>query len=728
MKSTWSRIARGGFAAAIVASLAVLACTCRHGVETDLYALLDQARRSVLRALADNLGGQLRILLEGPDFASIDVPAAEFKAFVGPHAQETSGSIRETLMAIAPHSAGLITEETRKQLQAGEFDAVAKSSATALVSGFLTPLVSVKQDPYLLATDYLTHLQARDDHGWTIRDGDPVCEMYGRCYRLLVFDGFTTSDSAFVCEVVNKIREFNAAGSTVSAYASGAPFHASIAMENSKREINVLSAVSLVVVFVLGWGLFRSVRFVVPLGVTIVSAFLAATASVFAVFDKPHMLTFVFGTSLIGLGVDYVYHAYAAEDVRSVRRPLTYALITTIACFAPLSFSSVAVLRQMALFTSVGLVTAWACVLVWRPGGSGVSPLRRPGSGSPGGIGVSPLLRAVLPLSLLLLSVGAFRIRLSSDPSNFYRPDPLLAAGEKKFYELNQAAASRFMVVEGATMQEALEREETAGAKGLSSIIPSLKRQRENRALVAALREKTGSAYTAMTGVPVARDGVVRGGDEGLLDPETITDPLLVKMMHPMCVRTADRVLLVSPYGGRSGETPLPPWVAIVEPKRVVMEMFDAYAKEAYRLLGISFAVLVVLLAMLFRRRFLACVWPVAAASAATLGVLGWCGVQLTFFHALCFFVFTGLGLDYAIFHLGNPSPRTRQIVLVSFLTSCAAFGMLAFTDFAVTRAMGVTLAVGLLFAYLFASAGGACKPAPGAETPVGGENVRGPA
>ena len=91
-------------------------------------------------------------------------------------------------------------------------------------------------------------------------------------------------------------------------------------MERSKREINVLSAVSLVVVFALGVWLFRSARFVVPLVATLASAFLVATAAVFAI-GRPHVLTFVFGTSLIGLGVDYVYHAYAAEDGRTLKRP-----------------------------------------------------------------------------------------------------------------------------------------------------------------------------------------------------------------------------------------------------------------------------------------------------------------------------------------------------------------------------------------------------------------------
>ena len=730
LKSIWSRVARGAFAVGLAGAAISLACTCRQGVETDLYALLDPTRQSVLRALADNVGGQLRILLEGPDFASLEAPAADFRTHIATHVrkegerlrepQRETGALRKTLAALAPRSGGLLTDETRALLQTGRFDEVARASATTLSSGFLAPLVSVKQDPYLLATDCLTHLKTRDDRGWSIHDGDPVCEKDGRCYRLLVFDGFTTSDNQFICGVLARVREFNAAaqkrgppagGSGVSplcparAYVSGAPFHTALAMERSKREINVLSAVSLVVVFALGIWLFRSARFVVPLVATLASAFLVATAAVFAI-GKPHVLTFVFGTSLIGLGVDYVYHAYAAEDGRTLKRPLSYALLTTLACFAPLAFSSVSVLRQMALFTGAGLVTAWAAVMVWKiardkrdhrvAARSASGPYQSSGlcQGGGGRSAFVVAVRWVLPLAILLVAgAGVFRVQLSSDPANFYNPDPMLAAGEKKFFELNQAAAARFAVVEGATVQEALEREEALGVKGLSAIIPSLKRQRENQSLVAALCEKTGASYTALTGVPVARGADTRR----LLDPEEIDDPLLAKLVRSMCVKANGRVLLVSPCDGAASTD-----VRVIEPKRELMELFGAYAREAYRLLGIAFVLLLALLAALFRRRFFACAAPVAAAMLATLGVLGWCGVPLTFFHALCFFVCTGLGLDYAIFHLGSPPPRTRRVVFVSFLTSAAAFGMLAFTSFAVTRAMGATLALGLLFAYLF--------------------------
>ena len=711
MRLNWSRIARGAFVVVIAAAALSLAYMCRRGVELDLYALLDPSRQNTLRALADHLGGQIRILLEGPDLASLDAPAAEFKAYMGTRARTEQVSITNTLVTLASHSGGLLTDETRALLEAGTFDEVATNSATALTTGFLAPLVSVKQDPYLLATDYLMqlqhHVESRVARGWSSRDGDLVCERDGRCYRLLVFDGFKTSDSAFICDLLERVR---AGGSGVSplhsvkTYVSGAPFHTALSMERSKRDITVLSVISLVFVFALGVWLFRSGRFVVPLLATLASAFLVAAAAVFAVFGKPHAFTFVFGTSLIGLGVDYVYHACAAEDKRAVRRPLFYALLTTLACFAPLAVSSVAVLRQMALFTCAGLVTAWATVRVWQLGippflGSGVSPLQ---TDSPGGSGVPPLQRGLLLVLLLAVGAGAFRVHLSSDPALFYRPDPLLAAGERKIFELNQATAARLVVVEGATLQEALEREEAAGVKGLSAIIPSLKRQRENQALIAALREKTGSSYMELTGMPVGHGADARG----LLDPEEISDPLLEKLMRMMCIKAGGRVMIVSPGELKRRDAASPRGedvgVTVVDLKREVAEMFDAYAWEAYRLLGISFVLLAALLAALFRRRFLACAGPVLAAAIATLGLLGWCGVPLTFFHALCFFVCTGLGLDYAIFHLGVPPPRTRRVVFVSFLTSAVAFGMLAFTSFAVTRAMGVTLALGLFFAYLF--------------------------
>lgn len=694
------KLLRLAFCALLALAGAALAWRVQNGVETGLYALLDPGRRSVMSALADNLNGQIRVLVEGPSWEAVKGPVDDFRALLhklgkADDAKEpkAGASLRDTIAYLAPRTGGLLTDETRARLLAGRYGEVATNAASLLFSGFTPPLFSVKKDPFLLATDYVTHLERRDDRGWTLRDGDPAIERDGKCCLMLVGEtGGDLSAGERVKEIFERARAFDAKGGPVRVFCSGAPFHACLAVESSKREINVLSGISLAIVFALGWLLFRSVRFVPPVLFALGSGFLVATVALFLGFERPHLISFVFGTSLIGLGVDYTYHVLAAGGARRILRSLTFSLLTTLACFAPLFFSAVDVLRQMALFTTTGLVTIFAAVTLFfcNSRATEISTRRC--------VSASKKAGWVCVVLALVFVCGVFRLRFGNDISRFYKADPYLAAGEARLYDLGRAASTHYLIVAGDSVQDALEREEAAGVKGLSAIIPSLKRQRENAALVAALHEKAGRIYTALTGLPVSAP--VRN-DDSFLDPEQVTDPLLLHLIRPMLVRSGKRVLLVSPEPNGK-ETSTRPGVEAFDVKQALIDLFDAYAAETYRLLGVSFCVLVVLLAALFRRNFFRYLLPTAAAIAVSLGVLGWCGVQLNFFHALCFFVFVGLGLDYTIFHLGQHDDRTRRAVLFSFLTSFTGFGMLAFTSFSVTASMGFTLALGLFFAYVF--------------------------
>ena len=451
---------------------------------------------------------------------------------------------------------------------------------------------------------------------------------------------------------------------------------------------------SLALVLLFGWLLFRSFRFVPSLVATLGVAFLVAAAVLFAAFPRPHVLTFVFGTSLIGLAVDYAYHVRAAGDARSVLRPLALSLLTTEACFAPLFFSVVPVLRQMALFTGAGLLAAFAWAVLWGEGEKR-HECRFTGQASRKTEGRNFRESMVSPFKMLLVVVaacGLYRVRVSSDPASFYKPDSYLAESEKRLASCNPERSGRFAFVRGRNVQEALEREEAAGIPGLSALIPSLARQRENVALVAKLHAAEGKAYMAKTGLHVAppKEGA-------LLDPDNIRDPYLAQMVRSMVVKGG----IVSPYPeGFSSDDPN---VVILEPKRAVEDMFATFSSATMKLLGWSLAVLAALLVGIFRRRSFGYVASLAATFAATAGMLGWLGVPVTFFTLLCFFAVAGLGLDYAIFTRSSAAPRVRQVVFFAFLTSFAGLGMLSFTDFAVTRAMGLTFACGLFFAWLCA-------------------------
>ena len=671
----------------LVLAVGVLATRARTGVETDLYGLAGSRAGGVLGEVARGLAGQGRVLLEGEDFDALKAAAAKV---VGELGKPARNDLRKTLRFLDDRKAGLLAPETRELLLAGRFRDVADGAMARLFCP-VPPLFSVKGDPFLLATEYATTLQTGLAGDWTLRDGYPVCERNGKTFLLLTPDVADRSPASLVGLARRCAGDPSFPVPGVKAWCGGAPFHSAVASDRSRREIGVLSCASIACVLLLGYILFRSLRFLPALLFAQGAGFLVATAALFLFFPRPHVLTFVFGTSLIGLSVDYVYHECAAGDVRRILRPLTLSLLTTVACFAPLLSAEVSVLRQMALFSIVGLVASYAAVVVL-PAGRALPDFdaARADAGRSGGRW-SRVLPAVAGCAL---AAGLWRVEIVSDPAAFYRPDAYLAAGEKRIAGLSPGQARRFAFVPGRTLQEALEREEAAGVKGLSAVVPSLKRQRENAGLIAHLVAAEGSNYTARTGLRMPTETV-----PAFLDPEALEEGPLKEMVRAMRVEGG----LVSPLPDGAS---VPEGVEVLEPRAALQGLFARFTSATLRLLGVSCAAFVLVLTLVFGRRTPRYLLPVAGALVSTAGTLGWLGVPVTFFTLLCFFVLAGLGIDYVIFQLSDASAGTRRTVRFAFLTSLVGFGLLAFTAFPVTRSMGVTFAVGLSFAYAFSCVG----------------------
>lgn len=671
-------------------------------VETDVLSLASVDSASYLRDVSKGLSRQGRLIFEGSDPDRLREVADAFCSNIH---QRTEMDLKSLLKFLDGRKAGLLSPETRQLLLDGKYAEVSTAAAARLFSP-APPLFSVKGDPFLLGTDYAMSLQTNLSPGWSLKDGYPVCERAGRHYllQMLELDGDVT---AAVAQCRARAEDFNrTATDDVRIWCSGPIFHTVHSTERAKMEINVLSCVSTILVVVLGWLLFRSLRFVPQLLVCIGAAFLVAAGTLFAVYPHPHVLTFVFGTSLIGLSVDYVYHARAAGDVRRILRQLSFSLLTTLACFSPLLFSEVGALRQMAVFTMAGLAAVYLCVLAWPSGGH---PSESAPAKEKAGSGWSLPAWLVYGLTVLVI-LGGFRIRVASDPSTFYKPDGYLVEGERCFASLSPIDMSKIAYVQGNTLQECLEREEAAGLRGLSVVIPSLKRQRENVDLIARLYAREGGRYAGMTGLKVPK--MPPKGE--FLDAEQVEPGGLKRVVDSF--RTAKSGLVMPcPADFETRD----PHVVVFDPRRVIQQIFDRFFNSTLRLLGISLAVLSVLLLVLFRRDVLRYAGPLGWSIAATLGVLGWLGIPVTNFTLLCFFVMVGLGLDYVIFQRGKPTSETRRTVLFSFLSSLVGLGLLAFTEFPVTRSMGVTFASGLFFAYVFARMGRDTVPPAEADSKV---------
>jgi len=612
---------------AVIGIAGVSLCfTVRKGAESDLFALIgSSAEVAELRLAAGAMAKSAHFLVKAESEEAARARLVELGVFGGEQGRGNGGRLSATgkmpvvpvaepgarntelstlLTSLAPYARGFLSPATRMLLEAGDFAAV-RDAAVARLYSPMPPVLPPTQDPFLLFTDYVLEMSA------------PKGEW------VMVNVSLSPDEALAALKAVKGADDIRCAG---------APFHTAVASERSKREINILSAISLFCVILFGWLLTRSFRFVPVLLGALAAAFCVAAAALFAVFPKPHLITFVFGTTLIGLSVDYVYHALTARG--SIAKPLTFSFLSTAVCFLPLLFSSVGVMRQMAVFTAAGLATVYLGVLAFgrrdevRGGETGETS----GTGGTGPRNLSLLKRtAMLLLVDALFLVGMFgvgRNQHSNDISRFYRPDPYLAEGERI----------------------------AVAAMGGSSFIPSAAEQRRNARLVRRLYKAEGANLCAMTGLP-------------------------------------EKVLA------------LPAEFKAFDPKGAVENLFDAWESEARDLLLISLLALCAVLVVLFRWECVDFILPIFCAYCATEGLLMFMGEALNFFALICFFIFIGLGLDYCVFHwhARRHSREVGRAVTYSFLTSLVAFGLLGFTEFAVTRLMGITLAFGLAVAYFAA-------------------------
>ena len=609
-----------------------LCFTVRKGVESDLFALIgSSAEVAQLRSAADAMAKSARFLVRAESEDAARARLAALGVFDGERGTACppklwrrrgngerlarrslgegggtgNGEHAAILTSLAPYAHGFLSQTVKGQLERGEFAAV-RDAAMARMFSPIPPVLPLDKDPFLLFTDY-------------------VLEMSVPKGEWVMVNAELTPDEALATLAAVKDAD--------DVRCAGAPFHTAVASERSKREINILSAISLFCVILFGWLLTRSFRFVPVLVGALAAAFCVAAAVLFAAFPKPHLMTFVFGTTLIGLSVDYVYHAMTARG--SIAKPLTFSFLSTAVCFLPLLFSKVGVLNQMALFTLAGLATVYVGVLAFgRKGGASqidstestvcaAWPRSRWRFVFACLMGVGPLLAA-----LFCVCSGVIPMSRGVDISRFYRPDPYLAEGER------------------------IAAEATGGA----GFMPSAAEQRRNANLVRRLYKAEGANLCAMTGLP-------------------------------------EKVLA------------LPGRFEAFDPKGTIEDLFCVWNREVGGLLTISILALCLALAAMFRRECLDFMLPILCAYCATEGLLMFMGETLNFFARICFFIFIGLGLDYCVFHWHARcgSREVGRAVRYSFLTSLVAFGMLGFTEFAVTQLMGITLAFGLAVAYFAA-------------------------
>lgn len=643
-------------------------------VETNLISLI--GNNFALSAIFGKSEKSVQVLVSGNDFEQAQQNSEKFYNSLD---LSYFSSVRykvenqnEILQKMEQHRYGLLAPEDRKLLLEGNFEKIRKNAEKKIKSSVFPPVTDFEKDPFYLFTNYTKSL-LNVNQIWQLKNGYMTTEFEGKSYILIVL-----KLKSIDMTIVNYLREKAKMGNVSL---SGTPLHTAETTEICKKQINIISAVSIITVIVLAIYLLGHIRYLIPIILNLISSFFVGCFALL-LFDKIHLITFVFATSLIGLSIDYSFYYLSCNEEKRPQliKNMIQAFCTTAFCFIPLFFASMPVLKQIATFTIIGLATVFLNTILFYPKikiKPSADRLKLPKIS--GWFIVFPIL---LILSLVI-RIPVF----NTDMQNLYKPSKENLKAEQQFLKVSQFQETKVLVITADYVDSILEVEEQVKEKStdyysLSSIVPSKIRQKQNTELVKKLYEEQ---------LPILK--------KNLKIKKDIKSPITYPLTANEVWDVAENFVYVGQDRFNS-VTPVPDEVPYsVRPKELMQKTMNDYAKEIYKSLIISACCLVGILVWFYRKKVLLYILPSLLSLGCLIAILSWLNVQVNFFHLLSFFIVIGVGIDYAIFNL---SGHANKAELCAFLSSFVGFGMLSFVDFKLISSMGFVLGLGLLFNFVF--------------------------
>jgi predicted exporter len=756
-----SRLLALGWLALLLVAAGYLTVRTFDGLDlrTDLLALLpkeeqDPALSQANDRIMQKLAGRVILLVGSQDRARARRAASEIEdALVSTKliALDGLGTGSADPAALGAfyfrYRGGLLSEPDRRLLTAGEGAAVAERALAQVYGvGSFADAKLLAADPFLLLPRFLTGLPVPSSR-LTLDEGRLSVQEHNVNWvlvagRLLSDPYELDTQERLVSALDGKIADLRSSDPTLSVKQAGAVFFARSGANIGLTEASLLGSISLIGTVALLLVVFRHPLPLVLNVFTLLIGTGAALSATLAVFGEVHIMTLLFGVGLIGVAVDYGLHystsafdpgTYSShERLMHVLPAISLGLLTTLIGYVMLALAPFPGLRQIAFFSTIGLVAAFLTVALWFPLVKDARPTRSKDimmrwAEAPWRLWEIRTLRPVRWTAILLLAAlgvaGLMRLNTNDDVRSMQSLSPELVVQQADIQRvagfatgwqsiLITAEDDEAALVTEEGLDEALDGLVKSGAmaayRAPASFVPSQARQRENAKLVderlvkpflAQQRARLGltaeptlaSAPGAMT-LPQALasdatgflDDLVLAPGQHLIALDAVTDP--------MAVRSA----LTSAAGAR-----------FIDPTEDFSRLLARYRYRAVWLIAVSTILMLVPLWWRYGAKgALIVIAPALAAVVLAPALIALTGQAISFFHVMALMIVLSIGVDFAIFCAEGSEGRRLSAslaVVLAAMTTLLSFGILAFSQVLAVHSFGLTLLLGVLIAFLLA-------------------------
>lgn len=523
--------------------------------------------------------------------------------------------------------------------------------------------------------------------------------------------------------------------------------------------ISTISMIGIVLLFLV---LFRGPRYLVLGGIPLFVGTVSAAFFCRLVFGGVHGITLAFGSSMLGVGIDFSGHYIShhvldpdPEGPNGTMKRLWPGLLlgagTSVLGLAGLGLTSLPGMQELALFSAVGVFGALLATRYLVPPFMPEKPvptrlhvaLAARLEGLLGWMQRSPRAGLLVLIAALSISaIGLPQLSFVDDLRALNDTDPALAAEDRLVRaRVSQGEPGRFAVALGDSEEDALVRAEAmarslaeareAGELGaFRSITSMLRSEATQRAVLEAVTHDP--TLPTRTLAALEDEGFV----PSLFSPfarslEDVAPPLTYAMLAEGPTEPLVRPFRLAVPG--DGEEPeRVAFIALLSDVRDAealdarlrhtdgVRLFDQgdYLRAAYgtfrrRATELVLGGLLVVLALCYARYrdarlALASITPAVLASATTLACVGLSGEPANLMHLVACLLVLSMGEDYAVFLIESrddpKGPATTMVGLIlACLTTVLSFGLLAVSSHPALRALGVVTSLGVLLSLVLA-------------------------
>jgi len=758
--------------------ITLIAFPGKVGIDSDLFNLVPKSISMASVKKADDkmmavTSQNIFILVANEDFKEAKRVAENVygqlegsKNFESVSLYSDVGAMSEITDFLYENRWNLLDEKTADDILSSP-DAASDFAMNALAqaySGFtMIPLDNLESDPFLI-TEYnlQNYLSAVQNAGtaMSVKDG-VLASRFGDKWYVMI-RGILSVSGAKLASKNNAITEIYAAcdkakspeagaGETSFVF-SGTPFHSHESSNSASREISIIATVSMLVVIILLIFIFRSVKpLLFSVGAIILSVGVAVVATL-AVFHKMHVITLVFGTSLIGSCIDYSLHFFThwagnknlksgTEIKNHIFSGLLMAIISTGICFAILLFAPFAILKQMSLFCLTGLVSSFLTTVavypyIKLPAERGnvrftkefekvVSVLEQKWVGR-------TVISVLFIVSVLLIAVFHKNVKVKNDLLTLYNMEGRLLEDEITASQVIQYTPGGWYIISGDTEEAVLQNEEalrrdfenvTEGLVGYVSttnFVPSIQMQKKSQA---AYERLLSMAESQLEALGYSNDEAVILSEKMRKDFYDSKDKYVsIEAGNvPDFITSAISSAWLGEIDGKYYSVMLPTKVTDYTTYRSLVENNDdaffisksqdiSKDLDALTLMVLKFFIVAYVLMFIMLKFFYTWKQTFKIISVpfliilVVIAVFATCKINLEFFSVTGLILVFGLGLDYIIYMMENEKKKTvlePYATLVSFITTIISFGALALSSFKPVHLIGLSIFIGLATAYI---------------------------